>query len=396
VGLPRTLGAGLLRRACWRGRAGLAAAVTWAASLFLSASATAAVERSFGRLVTGNGHAAVSFNRDTARVDTFLEHAYRFHEPRDAPENLCFSADESRDLAYDTYFGVRIGSAGTWLADVPVDEAAYEPGTNIIRVVQHLGSLRAESRYVMPFGVESPVLLMGLTIQNDGPAAADVTPYALFNFRLGLANGTREPSADAEEASYDAPRTTLYEYGPSQGTIAYTALSPLARATVSSGANSGFAALKAGADLDDVRATTGPSTDIAPAFQGATTTLQPGAALTFNLAVAWALDEDAGPDVDAVRAWLAAADPFAKTRAEWTVWHAKGIANPAAALGLDPALTAQSLVMLRMGQVREPGPGFGQILASLPPGLGNVDPSKLSVPCKREAAQRDSVAHRVG
>lgn len=343
------------------------------ASALLTAPAQAAVERSFGRLVTGNGHAAVSFNRDTARIDTFLEHAYRFHAPRDAPENLCFSADESRDLAYDTYFGVRVGAAGTWLADIPVDEAAYEPGTNIIHVVQHLGPLRAETRYAMPFGIESPVLLMGLTVQNDSPAAVDVTPYALFNFRLGLANGARDPSADAEETSYDDARSTLYEYGPSQGTLAYTALSTLAHATVSTGTTSGFATLKAGADLDDVRATAAPTTDVAPAFQGATTTLQPGAELTFHVAVTWALDEDAGPAVDALRTWLGPADPFAKTRAEWTAWHAQGLPSPAATLGLDPALTAQSLVILRMGQIREPGPGFGQILASLPPGLGNVD-----------------------
>lgn len=376
AGFARFSGAGGVFSAWAAGfgrRLRLATALALTAALTLSATAHAAVERSFGRLVTGNGHAAVSFNRDTARIDTFLEHAYRFHAPRDAPENLCFSADESRDLAYDTYFGVRVGSAGTWLADLPVDEAAYEPGTNIIRVVQHLGSLRAETRYAMPFGIESPVLLMGLTVQNDGPAAVDVTPYALFNFRLGLAHGGREPSADGEETSYDPARTTLYEYGPSQGTIAYTALSPLAHATVSTGAAGGFAALKAGADLDDLRATPGPTTDVAPTFQGATTTLQPGAELTFHVAVTWALDEDAGPDVDALRTWLAAADPFEKTRAEWTAWHAQGIANPATALGLDPALTAQSLVILRMGQVREPGPGFGQILASLPPGLGNVD-----------------------
>jgi GH15 family glucan-1,4-alpha-glucosidase len=373
VGLPRTLGAGLLRRARGRGLVGLAVALAWAVGLLSSAGAAAAVERSFGRLVTGNGHAAVSFNRDTARVDTFLEHAYRFHEPRDQPENLCFSADESRDLAYDTYFGVRVDGVGTWLAALPVEEAAYEPGTHIIRVVQRLGTVRAETRYVMPFGLESPVLFMGLTLTNEGAAPVDLTPFALFNFHLGLAFGAREPTADGEEVAWDPSRSTLYEYGPSQGTIAYTALSPLAKATVSSGAASGFATLTGGGDLDDVRATAGPTTDVAPAVQGATTALAPGAALDFQLAITWALDEDAGPDVDAALAWLGGADPFAKARAEWTAWHAKGIANPAATLGLDPALTAQSLVMLRMGQVREPGPGFGQILASLPPGLGNVD-----------------------
>lgn len=330
-----------------------------------------AQERSFGRLVTGNGHAVASFDRDTSRIDTFLEHAYRFAEPREDREDLCFPADESRDLAYDAYFGVRVDGTGTWLGDVPVDEARYEPGTNIILVVQHVGSLRVESRYAMPFGIEQPVLLMGATFVNEGDASVDVSPYALFNFHLGVADGGREPSADGEEVSFDAERQTLYEYGPSQGTIAIAALSALEHATASTGGAGAFESLRRGDDLDDTRATSGPTSDVSPAMQGATEALAPGASRRFEVAVIWALDEDAGPDVDAVRAW-ATGDVFEAVRSEWTRWHAEGRAD-GAVLGLDPALYLQSQVILRMGQVREEGPGFGQVLASLPPGLGFVD-----------------------
>ncbi|MCB9730916.1 MAG: hypothetical protein H6744_19710 [Deltaproteobacteria bacterium] len=347
---------------------GLLSAVT----PLVSPAAHAAVERSFGRLVTGNGFAVASFNRDSARLDTFLEHPYRFARPRDQPENLCYSADESRDLAYDSYFGVLVAGTGTWLGEVPADEAAYEPGTNIIRVVQHVGSLRAETRYAMPFGVEQPVLLASLTLVNEGAEAVTVSPHVLFNFHLGEAFGAREPSADGEEVAWDATREVFYEYGPSQGTMAYVPLTPAVHATASSGTSSGYETLKRGEDLDDVRAA-GPASDIAPALQGAAVELGPGASTGFGAAAVWALDEDAGPDVDAVRAWLGTDDAFEKVRAEWAAWHAEGREDGAQALGLDPALYAQSLVMLRMGQVREPGGGFGQILASLPPGLGNPD-----------------------
>src|SRR5687768_16961255 len=119
--------------------------------------------RSFGRLVTGNGHAVVSYDRATRRIDTFLEHPYRFHAPRaDAPD-LCFAADESRDLAYDLYFGVRAGGAGEWLGDLPLDAAEYEPGTGIIHTTQHAGPARAvrmETWSFLPMDLAQPALVM--------------------------------------------------------------------------------------------------------------------------------------------------------------------------------------------------------------------------------------------
>ncbi|MEM9860080.1 MAG: glycoside hydrolase family 15 protein [Myxococcota bacterium] len=337
-----------------------------------SASAKAQVDRSFSRLVTGNGHAVVSFERESARIDTFMEHAYRFHEPREDREDLCFEADESRDLAYDSYFGLRVNGAGTWLGDVALDEANYERGTNIIRAVQHVGELRAESRFAMPFGIELPALVMTLTVTNEGDEAVELAPYALFNYRLGNASGGRDPSADGEGVAWDEARQTLYEYGPSQGTFAYAALSPIAHATASLGSAGAFETLRRGQDLDDNRSAENVS-DVAPAMQGASETLAPGASREFSVVVLWALDEDAGPDVDAFRTWLGDDSPLEKMRAEWQSWHAQGIENGAETLGLDAELYDQSLVMLRMGQVREEGRGFGQILASLPPGLGFVD-----------------------
>lgn len=348
----------------------LALGTTLLSAPFLNSSASAQ-ERSFNRIVTGNGHAIASWNRETARMDTFMEHAYRFNAPREDREDLCFEADESRDLAFDSYFGVRAGSTGTWLADLPVVSAEHEQGTNIIHVVQRSGDLLLETRYAMPFGLEQPALVMSLTITNEGGDAVDVSPYALFNFRLGNADGGREPNAEGEGVSWDETRQTFYEYGPSQGTMAYAALSPIAHATASLGGAGAFDSLRRGDDLDDNRAADGV-TDVAPALQGETESLAAGASRTFSVALIWALDEDAGPDVEAFRTWLGADEAFEKMREEWTAWRAEGVTD-ASTLGLAQDVYDQSLVVLRMGQIREEGDGFGQILASLPPGLGFVD-----------------------
>ncbi|NOY94514.1 MAG: hypothetical protein GXP55_25335 [Deltaproteobacteria bacterium] len=340
-----------------------------------SGSAQVVPHRSFSRLVTGNGHMMASYDRESRRVDTFLEHAYRFASPRPSAD-LCFGADETRDLAFDSYFGVRVGGAGSWLTDAPLDDAGYEVGTNIIHTLAHVGPSRglAVRTYTFaPTGVEEAALVRVIEVENVSSSPLDVSLYSLFNFHLGLASGGREPSANGEQASFDAARSSLYEYGPSQGTLAYTALSTLGHRTVSTGAASAFNRLGAGAHLDDVSATTGPTSDVAPGLESTNSTLAPGARAAFAVAIVWALDEDAAPHVDAVRAHFAGLTPMQIVQAErdaWTAWQT----TPPAGLSADERdLWLQSNVILRMGQVREAGTGFGQILASLPPGLGFVD-----------------------
>ncbi len=341
-----------------------------------TALAQPTAERSFERLITGNGHFVASYDRSSRRIDTFLEHPYRFATPRDDPPDLCRTADESRDLAFDAYFGVRGGGAGEWLGDAPLDEAGYLPGTNVIRAVQHTGpdrSLRAETWYFAPTELDEPALVMVAEIENVGASAIDTSVYALMNFHLGAASGGREPSADGEEASWDAARSALYEYGPSQGTIAYVALTPVARVSTATGSASAYERLQAGADIDDVRSTSAPENDLAPGLEAGEIALAPGERVSMAVAVVWALDEDAGPDVDAVRAWAAGRAPRALVDAEVASWDAWQTEPPAGVEGARRDLWRQAAAILRMGQVREAGPGRGQILASLPPGLGNPD-----------------------
>ena len=331
--------------------------------------------RSFHRLVSSNGHAVVSYDRQTRRIDTFLEHPYRFVEPRNMPEDLCYEADESRDLAYDLYFGVRHGAAGTWLPEAALDDAGYEVGTNIIRTEQHVGAsrgLRVVTHSWLPTTLEKPVLVMVAEVTNETSSAQDVSLYALFNMRLGAAGGGREPGAGQEQVATAAG--VFYEYSDaSEGTVAYVPLSSFVNRTASTGAQSAYARLSAGLDLDGSSATAGPTDDVAPGLQAATVTLGPGESTSAAVAIVWALDEDAAPDVAEVRTWAAARTPAQLVQAErdaWAAWHTP---PPSGLSAAQRDLWLQSNAVLRMGQVREPGRGFGQILASLPPGLGNID-----------------------
>ncbi len=341
--------------------------------LFASLTSTATaqdVTRSFERLVTGNGHAMVSYDRESKKIDTFLEHPFRFLEPRNMPEDLCYEADESRDLAYDFYFGVR-ATEGQWMNTQPLDDAEYLVGTNVIHTEQHAGPSRAllvDSYMWMPSELELPVLVAVAKVTNESTSAVPLSIYSLFNFRLGDASGGREPSADAEGLAGDATRPgVLYEFSDrSAGTMAYVSLGD-----ATPGVTGVFNALNDERDLDGATATTG--NDLAAGFQTDQVTLAAGASTWMAVAMVWALDEDAGPKVDQLLTWAGTRSPeqlLTREQNDWNAWHT----DPPAGLSPDQRdLWLQSNVILRMGQVREPGGGFGQILASLPPGLGFVD-----------------------
>lgn len=347
-------------------------------ALLLGSGGASAQEpgRSFDRLVTSNGWAVASYDRATRKLDTFLEHPYRFREPRNDPPDLCFEADESRDLMFDMYFGVRVDGAGTWMNDAALDDAGYVPGTGVIHAVQHAGpdrQVEVETYSFLPMDVDQPALIVVADVENVSSTPVTVSTYAVMNFRLGDAGGGRDPGADGEEVSWDAARSTFYEYGPGEGTIAYSYLGTPYRTTTSAGAAGVYQSLLDGRDLDDSRSTSGPRTDVAPGFQSAPVTLAPGQRDTVAIAIIWALDEDAGPDVDVVRTWSDGRSGIELVSAEQTQWQAWHTEPPAGLSEEQQALWRQSAAILRMGQVREAGPGFGQILASMPPGLGFVD-----------------------
>ncbi len=78
------------------------------------------------------------------------------------------------------------------------------------------------------------------------------------------------------------------------------------------------------------------------------------------------------PRIDAVKQWLGTKTPeqvLDAEKAAWASWHTP---LPSGLSALEDPLYRQQMAILRMGQVREPGKGDGQILASLPPGNWNI------------------------
>lgn len=352
----------------------------WLGAIFANnpvAVAQPPIVQTYQRYVSSNGVTAVSYDAAARKYDTFLEHAYRFSSP--SSDEACATGTETRDFAHDFYFGARLvsdkGSSGQWLTDAPVDEARYEPGSGVIYTSQHLGTareLRAETWGFAPMGLAQPVFVYVAKFTNLTVSAATLSPYALVNMQLGAAPG-RDPGAAGEEVSFDAKRGVFYEYGPGVGTFAYLPLTATAHRSTSVGADSAYERLRALQDLNDVSATTGATVDVSPGFQFDELDLEPAQSVFVAFAIIFAPDEDAGPKVDALQTWRAGLQPealVARELAQWEAWQSEGNLD---ALDSDARpLAEQSAAILRMSQVREAGAGTGQILASLPPGLGDV------------------------
>jgi GH15 family glucan-1,4-alpha-glucosidase len=328
------------------------------AVLLLSTTAHAVEpHRSFYRLPTGNGHTFAIYDAQARRVNDLREHPYLFPEEGVATRNLCF----------DTYFGARAGGESRWLTDVAVDDVGYIEGTNVVRVVQRIGGVRLETILASPFGLEMPALLMLLSATNEGSSPAAVTAFSIHNFHLGA--GRPSPGSEGERIIWDGARASFVETGPGGGAMVYRSLGAPTRHAASP--NNPFEPVRQGRDLTDTD-DSGVRDDAVAGFQRDLGTLVPGETAWWGVALAFAPDGNGAAASDRLGAWIAGRSPdalLAAIRAEWESWHRP---LPPGLSAAEASLWRQSAAVLRMGQVREPGRAFGQIVASLPPGRWNI------------------------
>jgi len=269
----------------------------------------------------------------------------------------------TRDLLWDLYLGVKVDGTGTWLNTVAEQEVGYVAGTNIVRVVQVVGDIEVETFTFAPFQAGATRdLVVVATVHNGGSVAAEVDLYSLQNAHTGGEGHADEESAVASGDGILESRSADRLLHSPLGT-------PVLRAAAPGGdSRNPWMRLTNDEDLDGSLVS---GDDVAMGFQWDLDTLGPGASATRGLVLSW----DDQPDLPARVAGFVggrdAAAILAAEKADWVAFHAEETPPP----GLSEDETAvyrQSTAVLRMGQVRETGPGRGQILASLPPGQWNI------------------------
>jgi GH15 family glucan-1,4-alpha-glucosidase len=331
-----------------------------ALGVFLGSTAARAEvlpHRSEAFLSSSNGIAAISWDRTQYKLTQFLEHPYQAQT----------AGAQTRNFVYDSYPGLRSGSAGTWLDTVAPTIAEYLPGTGIVHSVRTVGTVRLDEYDFAPMGLaeHASVMLLEAT-QTGAPAAIDA--YALFNYHLG--SGSPAPGTDSETITYDAARDAYVETGPSGVAMAYASVNLSTHHGCTP--NNPYAALQAGSDLHDDAGTGGATTDAVAGFQSSLGTPAANAGAWAGWVTVLAPDANGGAAVDRVRAWVAGRSPDKLLSDEVAAWQAWTKPAPNGASTLESSVAAQAQVVLRMGQVTEPGTGAGQLLASVAPGQWNI------------------------
>jgi MYXO-CTERM domain-containing protein len=326
-----------------------------------AAEAGASPHRSEEWLPSSNGMAAIAWDRTQNKITQFLEHPYQAQS----------ASTQSRNFAFDSYPGVRIGTvgtAGTWLNGVAPVVAEYVPGTGIVHSLRSLSGLQIDEYDFTPMGLAEYASVMLVKVTQTGASAGPVDVYSLFNYHLG--SGSPSPGEDSETLGYDATRDAYYESGPSGVAFGYASILPSTHHGCTP--NNPFARLNSGANLADDAGTGGPTTAAVPGFQSSVGTLAANGTAWVGWLTVLAPDANASAAVDRVRTWAAGRPPDKLLADETTAWQAWTKPPPAGASTLEAALALQAQVVLRMGQVRETGSANGQILASVAPGQWNI------------------------
>ena len=277
-------------------------------------------------------------------------------------------AETTRDLLFDLYLGVRVDGAGTWLSDVAESEAAYLPGTGIVRFVQQIGDVEVETFAFAPMHGESYAVVVIGSVTNLGTSDTAVDLYSLHNFHTG-----GEGVADGESVQSSADGAVIESRGwdhlchRSIGTPTHRSAAPGGDVD-----HNPWMLLTAGSDLSDQLVS---GDDVAVGLQWSLGTLGPGGEGWGGFVVGLnGNGEDATALASRVDGFVAGRSPqdvLADEQAFWDDYHSIET-MPAGLTADEEAVFRQSTAVLKMGQVREPGPGQGQILASLPPGGWNI------------------------
>lgn len=321
-----------------------------------ASTAPVAPHRSANELVSSNGRAVVGYDIAERRITSFLEHPYRTRS----------DGTNTRDVAYDVYPGLRIGTTGQWLTSVEPESVAYEAGTGVIRVHRILSGLSVDEYAFTPIDLPERAFLSLVRVERTDANTAPLSGYLLFNFHLGA--GSPEPDAAGETIAWNAGAASWLEWGSSGLTVAYAGITAPTHRGASP--DNPFAALEGGADLSDNAGATGD--DQVAGLQWSLPALTQGEAGWFGGFVVLDSTSDVLPHVDAVKSWIAgrtAEKLLADEIAAWKSWHTP---EPNGLSANESALWTQQMAILRMGQVRGDAKDDGQILASLPPGNWNI------------------------
>ncbi len=322
---------------------------------------------SFRYLVTGNGFGFQVFDVTANAVKQYLERPYRFIKAN--PSNPDGEGIVRRNLAFDTYFGVKVGSNAAWLGGKTPSEVGYVDQSNMIRSSYSVSGVLTESFFVSPVGDDGNAMIMLLKVTNTTGSAQSVTAYSIHNFKMGTASNPDSPGDDSEAIAYDGTSQSAVETGPGGGALIYQTIGGVDVSSCNAGA---YSTVAGGGTLTAQTSCSG--SDQKNAFAKDLGSIPAGESRWWGVAILFDSDANASGARTAWNAFLGGKTPeqlYAALLTEFESWRKP----PAPGMSAEQtAIWRQSEAVLRMGQIREPyqesprRKNHGMILASLPPG----------------------------
>ncbi len=320
--------------------------------LLVPAVSLSAITRSYYYMPFSNGFGALVYQAKNgkAKLLYFYDHIYKAYQQGQNSQSV---------LRKSLQFGVN----NLWLEDAELVSAEYLSGTGIVKAVKRMGGLNLTEYYFMPMAENRRILVAILEISNTGEAAP-VAPYFYNDCGVGGASG--------KEAVSLAGGVYTETKASGEGGFSMLMAAPGAQYV---------RYLTSDMIPDEMKKAPMPlfGSSLTNGKQLAGFVQFPGAVMTngqvMRLCVILGL-ADRGNEIEYTQALMALmtikpAQLLSSEVAWWDKWHSVE-RLPAGMAADEVRLFRQSTAILRMGQCREPGAPFGQILASMPPGEWNI------------------------
>ncbi len=330
--------------------------------LVLAAQADVDPHHSYDKLVSANGRSVVVLNGNNSNgpiIDVFSDHLYQQYDA---------GSEETRDLLYDSYFGMNGDAHTGWLTSS--SGYSYEQGTGILAIDRSQGDLTITEYVFAPLTLEVPGFVHLLQLTPAGGSEVTLDAFSLHNFHLGQ-DSDGDGAHDDGEALWAEDGAILSEWGSSSGLgMRYVPLDT----TTTTGCSDVWTTVGSGGTLAGDCGTQSARLEGDDLVGGYQWTLTVGAReqRTIGVVQAFFSDWDSADVAGQVETWIAGRDAaaiLADERSAWDSWLAQGIV-PDEISDDELLVYRQQLVTLKMGQVVEEGDAHGQLPASLPLAAG--------------------------
>lgn len=323
------------------------------------------MNKTYNYITSSNGFSAVVFSDLTRRVEMFYPHIYKNYDKNTVVNNI----------AYDTYFGVSVDNNSYWLPErvEGYERCGYIDGTGIINTKRIIGNLEVEEFFYAPMSLEFSGMIMLIKIRTLSDVS-NLSVFSLHNFHLGLEGGSTNNLM--ERIKYHPSDIFIETSSSSRYAVGFK---PLLAGTIhSTNPLNPYNIVKAGGRLSNVD-DSGPIDDAVCGFEKYFGDMPAHQERWFGVLILYTDDKMKQDDMS-LRAleYLSNYSPEELLNLEIDFWNKyflkldKGFIEMAS---IDPLMKAAA-VFLKMGQVREKNDitrsPYGQILASLPPGMWNI------------------------